>query len=92
MRGWEGKGRVKTAMELLGKDYDARSEVISTSGLPLGRPLGQVTYQLTVEQLEAFAKRAREEMREMAAKVAETYDAGEICIGEIRVLQAEVGK
>lgn len=52
---------MKTALELLGTDFDSKSEVIASDGPPLGRPIGQVTYQLTVEQLERFARRVRED-------------------------------
>lgn len=53
---------MKTAIELLGSDFDSKAEVISSGGPPLGRPLGQVTYQLTVEQLERFAIRVRDDL------------------------------
>lgn len=52
---------MKTALEILGTDFDSKAEVIASDGPPLGRPLGQVTYQLTVEQLERFARRVRED-------------------------------
>jgi len=53
---------MKTALEILGTDFDSKAEVIASDGPPLGRPVGQVTYQLTVEQLEHFARRVRDEV------------------------------
>lgn len=61
---------MKRAIELMGTDYSARSEILASDT----KPVGLVEYQLTETQLEALVRRVREEMNEACALEADRMD------------------